>query len=63
MSSLWSIDRRRAAQKGVERQDGKDELDFKGPCQKGIMPCDSSDVKALLKNGEFVKRTVKQYFY
>ena len=27
------------------------------------MPCDLSDVKALLKNGEFVKRTVKQYFY
>ena len=27
------------------------------------MPCDLSDVKALLKHGEFVKRTVKQYFY
>ena len=27
------------------------------------MPCDWSDVKALLKHESFVKRTVKQYFY
>ena len=27
---LWSIDRRRAAQKGVEKQVGKDKLDFQG---------------------------------
>lgn len=30
MSSLWSIDRRRAAQKGVEKQVGKDKLDLQG---------------------------------
>ena len=30
ISSLWSIARRRAAQKGVERQVGKDKLDFQG---------------------------------
>lgn len=30
MSSLWSIDRRRAALKGVEKQVGKDKLDFQG---------------------------------
>ena len=63
ISSLWSIARRRAAQKGVERQVGKDKLDFKRPCQRGIMPCDLSDVKALLKHEEFVKRMVKQCFY
>lgn len=30
MSSLWSIDRRRAALKGVEKQVGKDKLDLQG---------------------------------